>query len=256
MLEAKLDQASILKRVIEAIMVMVSECNFDCSEAGISVQAIDNSHISLVSLQLGSDGFSTFRNDRNMTLGVNINSLNKLLRCGGNDDMLTLQAEDTSKLTIIFEDAKQDKISEFNLKLLDIDQQHLAIPDTEYDVTITMASAQFQKIVRDLVAIEESIKIEANKEGVRFSCEGDFGDGSINLKPFTDADSEVNSTTIQVSEPVTNTLNGKYLIDICKAGSLSTQVTLRMVPDKPVEIEYKLPNGYLRYYLAPKIEDE
>ena len=68
------------------------------------------------------------------------------------------------------------------MKLMDIDQEHLGIPDTQYDATITMSSAEFQRICRDLGALGESVKIEASKEGVRFSSEGEVGQGSVLLK--------------------------------------------------------------------------
>lgn len=68
------------------------------------------------------------------------------------------------------------------MKLMDIDQEHLGIPDTQYDATITMSSAEFQRICRDLAALGESVKIEASKEGVRFSSEGEVGSGSVLLK--------------------------------------------------------------------------
>ena len=74
------------------------------------------------------------------------------------------------------------------MKLMDIDQEHLGIPDTQYDATITMSSAEFQRICRDLAALGESVKIEASKEGVRFSSEGEVGNGSVLLKQSAGTD--------------------------------------------------------------------
>lgn len=74
------------------------------------------------------------------------------------------------------------------MKLMDIDQEHLGIPDTQYDATITMSSAEFQRICRDLGALGESVKIEASKEGVRFSSEGEVGNGSVLLKQTAGTD--------------------------------------------------------------------
>lgn len=73
-------------------------------------------------------------------------------------------------------------MGEYEMKLMDIDQEHLGIPDTQYDATITMSSAEFQRICRDLGALGESVKIEATKEGVRFSSEGEVGNGNVLLK--------------------------------------------------------------------------
>ena len=74
------------------------------------------------------------------------------------------------------------------MKLMDIDQEHLGIPDTQYDATITMSSAEFQRICRDLAALGESVKIEASKEGVRFSSEGEVGQGSVLVKQSAGTD--------------------------------------------------------------------
>jgi proliferating cell nuclear antigen len=72
MFEAKLAQSSILKRVIEAIKDLITEASFDCSDSGIQLQAMDNSHVSLVSLSLRSDGFDKYRCDRNLAMGINL----------------------------------------------------------------------------------------------------------------------------------------------------------------------------------------
>jgi proliferating cell nuclear antigen len=75
-----------------------------------------------------------------------------------------------------------DRVGEYEMKLMDIDQEHLGIPETAYDATITMSSAEFQRICRDLTALGESVRIEATKEGVKFSAEGEVGSGSVLLK--------------------------------------------------------------------------
>jgi proliferating cell nuclear antigen len=69
------------------------------------------------------------------------------------------------------------------MKLMDIDQEHLGIPDTSYDATVTLSSSEFARICRDLSALGESVRIDANKDGVRFTCEGEIGNGSVLLKP-------------------------------------------------------------------------
>jgi DNA polymerase III sliding clamp (beta) subunit (PCNA family) len=48
---------------------------------GISLQAMDSSHVALVSLNLSQDGFEHYRADGNMVLGVSIANLAKVSRC-------------------------------------------------------------------------------------------------------------------------------------------------------------------------------
>jgi len=81
-----------------------AEVNFDCTSAGIAMQALDPAHVSLVALLITHDGFEHYRCDRPLTLGINLESLGKILKCAGNDDSLTLKADDGGdRLTFIFE---------------------------------------------------------------------------------------------------------------------------------------------------------
>lgn len=118
---------------------------------------MDNSHVALVSMLLRSEAFEPFRCDRNIALGINLGSLTKVLRAAGSEDILTLKAEDAPDVVnLVFENSGSDRISEYDIKLMDIDQEHLGIPETEYAATITMPSAEFQRICRDLSALSES----------------------------------------------------------------------------------------------------
>lgn len=152
MFQARLPQGNLLKKLIDSIKDLVTEANFDVSEAGIQLQAMDTSHVCLLALLLRSDGFEEFRCgvglrvqqhhkqqhgesicltrhlinvevlcvptapacrcDRNLTLGIPVASLQKLLKCAGNNDIITLKAEDSGEmLTLMFEDPKADRVS-------------------------------------------------------------------------------------------------------------------------------------------------
>jgi hypothetical protein len=118
---------------------------------------MDNSHVALVSMMLKAESFSPYRCDRNVALGVNLTSLTKVLRAAQNEDILTIKADDAPDvLNLVFESSESDRLSEYDLKLMDIDQEHLGIPDTEYAATITMPSSEFKRICLDLVALSES----------------------------------------------------------------------------------------------------
>lgn len=104
---------------------------------------MDSSHVSLVALFLRAEGFELYRADRNISLGINLGSMAKILKCSGNDDIITLKAEDNGdQVEFMFESPKQTRNSHFQLKLMDIDSEHLGIPDTEYKcvVKVTMTS--------------------------------------------------------------------------------------------------------------------
>lgn len=104
MFEAKLTEGIILKKLIEAIKDLVSDINLDITQSGISLQAMDSSHVALVTLNLSPEGFEEYRCDKQMTIGISVTNLNKIMKCGGNEDSITLSAEDDpSTLNIKFE---------------------------------------------------------------------------------------------------------------------------------------------------------
>jgi len=182
----------------------------------------------------------------------------KILKCASNDDVLTLKAEDNGDTVIfMFESAKQDKISDFELRLMNIDAERLAIPDTEYKATIQMPAAEFQRICRDLTIIGDTVIVSATKEGVKFSVSGDIGTGNITCRQTNDVDTkEDDSTTIELQEPVQLTFALRYLNFFTKATAISSRVRLSMSKDVPLVVEYRMELGYIKYYLAPKIEDD
>lgn len=258
MLEARLEQAALLKKVVDAIKELVQDCNFDCNDTGIALQAMDNSHVALVSMMLKAEVFSPYRCDRNIALGINLTSLTKVLKCAANEDIMTLKAEDApDSLNLVFESPDNDRLSEYDIKLMDIDQEHLGIPETEYAATISMPSAEFQRICRDLMALSESVSIEATKEGVKFACQGDIGSGAVTLRSHSNVDNPDQNIDIQLTEPVALTFSLKYLVNFCKATALSKPVKLCLSNEVPLLVEYALAgSSYLRYYLAPKIGEE
>jgi proliferating cell nuclear antigen len=258
MFEAKIVSGSLLKKIVEAMKDLVTDANLECSASGITMQAMDSSHVSLVSLNLKATGFDTYRCDRNISLGLNLASLSKILKCAGNEDGITLRAEDDGdSVTFVFENAEADRVSDFELKLMDIDAEHLGIPDTEYKCTVKMPANEFQRIVRDLSSIGDTCTIAVTKEGVKFSVKGDLGVGNITRKQSKSADKEEESTIIEMEEGVELTFALRYLNFFTKATPLSAQVVLHMSKDIPLMVEYKCEElGWMRFYLAPKIEEE
>ncbi|RWS03981.1 proliferating cell nuclear antigen-like protein, partial [Leptotrombidium deliense] len=60
MLEAIIEKAFLLKKILDAIKDIVNEASWDCSNTGISVQAMDSSHVSLIQVKLSAVGFQKY----------------------------------------------------------------------------------------------------------------------------------------------------------------------------------------------------
>ena len=102
---------------------------------------MDTSNVALVSLNLTMEGFDKYRADTNMVLGVSISNLAKVMKLADTNDSITLQTSpDLNHLKLIFENKNADKTTTFNLNLLSMDSENLAIPETQYSSIVTLNS--------------------------------------------------------------------------------------------------------------------
>lgn len=213
--------------------------------------------MSLITLTLRKEGFAHFRCDTNMTMGLKMGSVSRILKCADSGDTITLKAEDEGDtLNLVFENEKADRISDFELKLIELEAEHLDIPEEESQATIRMPSGEFQRLCRDLTVLGDACAISVTKEGVRFSVDGDVGKGSVTLRPSDSAD-EKEYIKIEMKQVIEQKFALRYLTMFTKASSLSDHVVLTMTNDMPLKIEYSIEGlGSLCFYLAPKMEGD
>ena len=140
----------------------------------------------------------------------------------------------------MFESPSADRVSDFELRLMDIDSEQLGIPDTEYAATVKMPSSEFARIVRDLASIGDTVVIAVTKDGVKFSTTGDAGSANITLKQHAAADAKDEATAVECSEPVTLSFALRYLNSFAKAAPLSPSVTLSMSKELPIVVSFQV----------------
>lgn len=250
-------QGSTLKKVVDSIKDLVENGNLECQASGITLQAMDSAHVALVALSLTKEGFKQYRCDRNITLGVNMGSVGKIMKCLPDKDSVSLKADaESDQVTFLFEGQDGIRVSEFQLKLMEIDGEHMGIPDTEYKCSVQMPSGEFKRIITDLAVLGDTCRIAISKDGIKFSVKGDIGTGSVQRKQDRSGEKESDNTNIEMEEATDLEFALRYLVNFTKATSLSPSVALHMSKDVPLMVEYKIPDlGYVRFYLAPKIAE-
>merc|ERR1711918_332477 len=180
-----------------------------------------------------------------------------LKMCGPSDSLKLKWQNDADIINFQCENNEDDRIADFDLKLMQIESEHMEIPEQQYKVVAKLPSAEFLKICRDLKEYGETMQIQASKEGIRFSVQGDVGTGNVMLKP-READKPEDRVALTVHESVTATFALRYLVTFAKAAPLSSTVELGLGPDSPLSVKYELDkaeNVYMQFYLAPKIDE-
>jgi proliferating cell nuclear antigen len=256
MFEARLLEGAILKKIAEAIKdIQKGGVNFHCSSDGIRMEAMDSSHISLVSLFLQKSGFQLYRINKNFVMGISMETLVTILKNTADKDMVTIKKEDDSdEVTFVMEATDQDRINHYSIKLLDVDEESLTIPESQNEFVITMPSPVFKKSIDQVAVIGDTCEICVCKDNVKFTAVSTMGK----------ADAIIKGEKIQIQiapdhkeNELSLTFAWRYLSFIAKGGALSDNVTINMNREEPIRFEYQLESlGFVRYYLAPKVTND
>lgn len=263
-------EASVLKKVADAVKELAGETNIKFDETGFHFQTMDSSHVALCQCNIDTSHFKSYQCDGTFLLGINFGSLTKVLKCVNPTDTMTLSVKDNNPdcLDFLFESKNDIKTSSFEMKLMDIDEDELGIPDQDYQAVIKMSSFEFQSICQNLTMIDDSVKLIVNKKGITFESEGEMGKASIALKSN---DQDVYIQMDDTNEEISADFALRYFNFFTKATPLSHTVILHLTHGFPIVVEYNLnengngdfsstdledatKNSFIKYYLAPKME--
>lgn len=261
MFEAKLAKGDVLKKIVSALKELIEQASWDLTEEGIQLQSMDSSHVALVQMMLHHDSFEAYRCDQNIAMGLNMEHLNKVF-AAFSQGTVQLQCEDESdSVKFVFEDEKKQRKQSYELRLMDLDVEQLGIPDQEYQASFSMPSSEFTKIIKDMLVIGETVTISVTKGGVQFKTDGEIGKADVHLYRGETIDDEENdnsgSLELDVQEPIDLAFATQYLKKFTAASSLAKNVTVSLSKDVPMVICYEMEDvGHLKYFLAPKIDDD
>ena len=77
------------------------------------------------------------------------------------------------------------------MKLLRIEVDSLGLPDVDYESVVKFPSSEFQRICQHLSNWGDSVLISTSKKGIKFSVQGDLGNGDVTLKQDSSSDKPV-----------------------------------------------------------------
>ena len=135
---------------------------------------------------------------------------------------------------------------------LDVDSQTISIPDVEFDTVITLPSAYFQRICRDMLNLSDVMTIQSEGTQLTLSCDGDIASQSTIIG---EAD-ECMSMSTKSDKLVQGRFSLKYLTLFCRASNLCNTIELYVKEHFPLILKYNVASlGEIRFCLAPKLEE-
>lgn len=237
----------------------------------MKITAMDPTQTVLVNLKLDGDNFSTFNCKKSkLLLGVNLGCFYKIIKSMGKNDILTLSVDHDNKnnLEIKIDSPDAKKFSEFNLKLMDLDEPKMAIPDILFDAIITMDSQEFNKLCREMSNIADLVEIKCLVDKIIFTCKGEFADRKTTYRTQLGKDEQegTENVLVHISHASTQIKGSplivqgifdlKNLVLFSKCASLCDDIEIYMKNDLPLVIKYTVATlGRILLCLAPVKED-
>jgi len=247
-------QSHSLKTLFEVLKDVLTDVNIIFDESGIKIMAMDGNHVALIHLKLEAENFEYFFCKEKTMIGVCMMSFYKLMKTVSNSDTVTMfmEEDNTDQLHISIRNAEKNSMTNFSLKLLDIDEEELSIPDVDIDCIVTMNSNEFQKLCRDMTNIKDVIRITSEGDKITFSTEGDFA----KWETIIGETSHGLSFSKQADHYISAEYSLKYINLFTKSTNLCNTIQLYMKRDYPLILEYSVGNlGTIRFCLAAKAED-
>ena len=97
------EDASLFRKCVDGISVLVDEAEFIIDEKGLSLKATDPSQISLVDFELPKKAFKKFDVKKSSRIGLDLNYLGQVMsRAKSGDSVEFLLSDYTSKLFLLF----------------------------------------------------------------------------------------------------------------------------------------------------------
>jgi proliferating cell nuclear antigen len=247
-------QSQSIKILIESLKEVLTDINLYFDSNGLKIMTMDTARVALVYVRLHQEHFEEYQCDSKIMCGINMIYFFKLLKTVGNNDVLTLfiRTNSLNELGIRIENKEKNTVTESYLKMLDISEEKLDIPDIQYDSVISMPSVDFQKYCRDLSVISNKVCIISNESKFILESNGDFASQKIII-----GEAQNGLIFSKKNQKVSGTFDLKYLNSFTKSTNLCSTVEIFLKTEYPLIIEYNVANlGKLQFCLAPKIEEE
>lgn len=252
------DKFNIFSNIFRHLPLFMETVNINVSDKGIYVQGMDTGQVCLFELVFKSDWFDSFITYKNYVIGIHCATFYKVIQCiEDQEQKMTLYYDDGDLLKVSLEgDNKVNKY--FSLPLIDIDSETMDIPETEYEVDMEILSTSITNYINQLMIFDETFSIQCTQEKIRMKSQSDSGNLSIEM-----TEDNVLMYAIEEELELQQNFSLKYVKNMCAFSKITDSVIINIKNDTPMRFHQSLDDredfneseNYLRFYIAPKIDE-
>jgi proliferating cell nuclear antigen len=251
-------KCEVFSQVFQHIKLFTEHINISFRENGLYIQTMDGSHVSIFELNMPNTWFDeyTLGEEGELIIGIHSAILYRLLNSRDKAQSIKIQmpSKNSDKLFIDFECENKDIYDRhYEVSLMEIDVEQLAIPEIEYEAEFSLPSITFASLIDQFKLFGDSLQMYCSEEKIAMKAHSNET-GNMNVTIPID---DILSFAIDEGEVLNLFFSLGHLHNICCYSKISKTIDIYLKKDNPLRIDYPLDeeNCYIRFYLAPKIDD-
>ena len=176
-------QAAAIKSTFEVLKDILNDVNIYFKPSGMYIITLDTARTSLIDMFLSADNFEEYHCEHDEIIaGINISNTFKLLKTITNNDVLKIEINSKEYMDIEIISETKKTSTRFQLKLLDINESRIEVPDVTMTSNTILPSADFQRLCRDMSNIGTILKLPGKVKECTLQCEGDFANQETSIE--------------------------------------------------------------------------
>lgn len=169
---AKINEGYTVKVLSELLQNVIKTACFVLTRHGITFRMMDSHRQILIDIDLERDNFNIYElHQEKMFLGLNLNHLYKMLKSIKKKDSLCMmvESENPSHLKLIVYPKENNQITTSSIHIQNIQNIDIDVP-TGYTHPVLVPSSDYQRTLKDMNNIGNTINIAMKSHSVNISC--------------------------------------------------------------------------------------
>lgn len=271
----QIPKIEVFTTIFQNLLVFSDQFNLQFDNERLYIQGMDTSHVSIFELSIPAAWFDKYVAPAvPATIGINAVVLSKILASREKTQemrMLYDPAGDDDKLRIFMGCTKEAGSTTheggsvathatpppfdraFEMPLVDIESDLLAVPEIEYEAEITVCAAKIAAVVQQLKMFNETMTIVCTEDKISLnSADNSMASMTVEIKI-----DEVSEYSIDEGKEVCLSYSLNYISNICKFHKIAREVQICLTAEYPMKMVYDIGGGAnMKFYLAPKIGED
>jgi len=237
-------QAKYFKEIIDSISKIVDEVALQITPQEVKIVAMDTAQISLLTITLPNTAFIEYDVEDNVVVGLSTASLSKMLKRIKKGDRFILNTVE-DRVEVIIESVGK-RIYKF--RNLEVPVPEIPEAQLEFNVEAQLIVDTIKQAIKDAETVGDILEIEAPDEETLYLR----GRGVTVTETKLKAGSPALSTLI-VKQPSKSCYQISYLKPVVGLTKIAELAILRYSSDAPLNLEFRVGDGVIRYLLAPTL---